>query len=672
MDEESIFQRAIEIDSRAAQIAFLDEACGNDRHVRASVESLLKHHEQASRFLELPPAELQQTATNGHRDTLMDDSRDATLRFLRPSANPGCIGSLGPYQVLDIVGRGGMGVVVRARDPKLNRIVAIKLMNEALAVSPLGRKRFLREAQVAAGVKHINVVTIHGIHEDDGPTPYLVMEFIEGVSLQSKIESHELLTAETVVRIGGQIAGGLEAAHRCGVVHRDIKPANILLEAGSERVKITDFGLARATDDLLLTRDGELIGTPQYMSPEQARGEKADPRSDLFSLGSVLYTLCTGHAAFSAETAIATLRGICDDHPRPIREINDRIPRWLERIVHRLLEKDPDQRPQTAAEVMKLLDAGPVSRWPATVLRPAKVGRKQRTIALAVGTTSIILVGMVLILMRNGRPTRAEVPDGSQNRIVQDGTVEVENLDQPPSDEALFRATPSMVQDVVAEMVKLNPGFDGQVTPTVVNNEVVELHFCADEVTDISPLESFSMLQSLTCRGSTLGAGQLADLSPLEGMQLEMLNVERTRVADLAPLRGMPLRRLHCADAPIVDLAPLAGMPLTHLYIQYSQVADLEPLRDSPLQHLNIAGTPVSDLSPLYEKKLITFYCDESRVADLSPLANMPLRFLNWRKLDQTSPRNRNVVRAIATLELIDGYPPDEFWQRLDGKQNDK
>ena len=158
-----------------------------------------------------------------------------------------------------------------------------------------------------------------------------------------------------ILRIGAQIAAGLAAAHAQGLVHRDIKPSNILLENGVERVKITDFGLARAVDDVEVTRSGEVLGSPQFMSPEQAQGKPIDPRSDLFSLGAVLYTMCTGRSPFRAESTVAVLRRVCDDVPRPIREVNPDIPEELVAIIDRLLAKDPDDRFQTAEEVSDLL-----------------------------------------------------------------------------------------------------------------------------------------------------------------------------------------------------------------------------------------------------------------------------------------------------------------------------
>jgi serine/threonine protein kinase len=175
-----------------------------------------------------------------------------------------------------------MGVVLKAHDPRLNRVVAIKVLSPALASNAAARKRFLREAQAAAAVTHDHVVAIYAIDEAKH-LPYLVMEFVAGQSLQQKIDAHGPLAVQEIVRIGRQIAAGLAAAHTQGLIHRDIKPANILLENGVERVKITDFGLARAVGDVGVTQTGLLAGTPQYMSPEQAHGERVDAVSRRFA-----------------------------------------------------------------------------------------------------------------------------------------------------------------------------------------------------------------------------------------------------------------------------------------------------------------------------------------------------------------------------------------------------
>jgi serine/threonine protein kinase/tetratricopeptide (TPR) repeat protein len=277
-----------------------------------------------------------------------------SLEFLAPSDRPKSLGRLGQYEVLGRIGQGGMGIVLKAHEERLNRIVAVKVLLPALAASPLARRRFLREAQAAAAVCHEHVVTIHAVDEAAG-LPYLVMQLVDGVSLQQKLNRDGALSLKEALRIGLQIASGLSAAHAQGLVHRDIKPANILLEDGVARVKITDFGLARAVDDASLTASGTIAGTPNYMSPEQARGEPVDRRSDLFSLGSVLYAMCTGEPPFRATSTVAVLRQVSDEPPRPIQVLNPDVPQWMANIITRLMAKDPAERYQTAAEVAEIL-----------------------------------------------------------------------------------------------------------------------------------------------------------------------------------------------------------------------------------------------------------------------------------------------------------------------------
>jgi serine/threonine protein kinase len=316
----------------------------------------------------------------------------ADLYFLRPSDRPGALGTLGGYQVHEAIGQGGMGVVLKAFDPALNRLVAIKVLSPALAGCASARRRFTREAQAAAAVCHEHVVAVHGVHEIDG-LPYLVMQYIAGESLQERLDRVGPLPVEEVVRIGLQAASGLAAAHAQGLIHRDVKPANLLLEDGLARVKVTDFGLARTADDIGLTQNGVVAGTPEYMAPEQARGEAVDPRADLFSLGSVLYACCTGVPPFRAGTALEVLRQVSDLTPVPIRERNPEVPAWLEALIVRLLAKDPGRRFQSAAEVAALLEgylahlrqpalaAAPTMPSSPPVIDPGKPGMRPRMTA---------------------------------------------------------------------------------------------------------------------------------------------------------------------------------------------------------------------------------------------------------------------------------------------------
>ncbi|MBC8356619.1 MAG: protein kinase [Planctomycetes bacterium] len=346
MNERHIFTEALERDDPAERSSYLDGACGEDAMLRKRVEKLLRSYGNANSFLEIAPDALIATIAGAE----FAASDEISLNFLEPTEKAGCLGILGQYEVVEVIGRGGMGVVLRAYDTKLNRVVAIKAIAPELATNKIAVKRFLREARTAAAINHDHVVTLHAIHDSE-QLPFLVMEFVEGQSLQDKLEQAGSLDAQEILRIGMQAAAGLAAAHEQGIVHRDIKPANILLENGVERVKITDFGLARAVDDVSVTQPGLITGTPEYMSPEQACGQGIDHRSDLFSLGAVLYTLCTGHPPFRAESSVAMLRAVLEDTPRSIQEINPEIPTWLEELIARLLAKNPDDRFQSAREL---------------------------------------------------------------------------------------------------------------------------------------------------------------------------------------------------------------------------------------------------------------------------------------------------------------------------------
>ncbi len=352
VEREPAWQAAL--DAQAADDATWRAAAASLREPRLEFDSALKlamdNVNQASR-------EQSAVHTPTGLETVESGSGGASepvdLSFLAKSDDPQYLGRLGAYLVESVIGRGGFGVVLKARDPKLARIVAVKVLAPHLAASGTACQRFLREARGAAAVVHEHVITIHAV--EDQPLPHLVMQYVAGQSLQDKLDKGGPLDLQAVLRIGMQTAAGLAAAHKQGLVHRDIKPANILLENGVERVKITDFGLARAADDASLTRSGVVAGTPQYMSPEQARGAAVDARSDLFSLGSVLYAMCAGRAPFRADSTLAVLKRVCEDQARPIREINPAVPAWLASLIDRLMAKDPARRFASAQEVADLL-----------------------------------------------------------------------------------------------------------------------------------------------------------------------------------------------------------------------------------------------------------------------------------------------------------------------------
>jgi eukaryotic-like serine/threonine-protein kinase len=391
MTERDIFLALLDIPDPAARSAFLAKACARDAALRERVENLLQSHDAAGSFLGKPalppltptPLSLEERGGGKGRpddgatqdlgaDSLADKGAAADgndFSFLAASTRPDSLGRLGHYEILEVLGRGGFGIVFRAFDESLRRVVAIKVLVPEMAATSPARKRFLREARASAKVQHDNIVQVFAVEEE--PLPHLVMEFVPGETLQQLLDRNGPLEVPEVVRLGRQIAEGLGAAHDKGLIHRDVKPGNILIEAPSpptplprgERgecghVKIADFGLAQAADDASMSQSGIIAGTPMYMAPEQASADVLDHRADLFSLGSVLYTMCSGRPPFRASSTLAVLKRVAEDTPRPIREIIPEVPQWLCDLIARLHAKKPEDRIATAREVAELLERG--------------------------------------------------------------------------------------------------------------------------------------------------------------------------------------------------------------------------------------------------------------------------------------------------------------------------
>jgi ABC-type branched-subunit amino acid transport system substrate-binding protein len=300
--------------------------------------------------------------------------------FLEPPQKQDELGRLGHYRVLKLLGGGGMGMVFLAEDPRLQRYVALKVMRPELAQNTVARQRFLREARAIAAIRNEHIIAIHDIDEVK-EVPFFAADLLQGMPLDVYLEQEPSMSPSAVIELGLQIARGLEAAHKSGLVHRDIKPANIWLEprdgdfkprSGSGettavtsprsalgisnfgfRVKILDFGLSRpAEEGASLTQCGMIVGTPTYMAPEQADSMPADLRSDLFSLGCVLYEAASGKRTFDGNSVISVLKATALQDPRPLHEIIPAIPVPLSRLIMRLLAKDPNRRPQSATELI--------------------------------------------------------------------------------------------------------------------------------------------------------------------------------------------------------------------------------------------------------------------------------------------------------------------------------
>jgi serine/threonine protein kinase/formylglycine-generating enzyme required for sulfatase activity len=368
------------------------------------------------------------------------------LDFLA-SDDQGALGRLGPYRVLQLMGHGGMGMVFLAEDPALHRQVALKVMLPAYAQKAVAKERFLREARATAQIEHDHIVTIFHVGEDRG-VPYLAMQLLKGRSLEDRLREPNRLTLRQSLRIGREIALGLAAAHERGLIHRDIKPANIWLEDRGQtgpgqargetprgrtatpvprplslvRVKILDFGLARAAnDDTHITQEGTILGTPSYMSPEQAFGRDLDARSDLYSLGCVLYRLTTGVLPFAGKDTMGILIALASEVPKPVRELNADVPEALADLIQALLAKEPADRPASARAVMESLQAierSIASRppsTPTTALPPLEVKRPSRADIdvelVPIGTPVTRRADVELVALRR-RPSRPSRPAG--------------------------------------------------------------------------------------------------------------------------------------------------------------------------------------------------------------------------------------------------------------------
>jgi len=319
------------------------------------------------------------------------------VNAVRPPAGPP---TLGGYRLLRELGRGGMGRVYAAEDPGLHRTVAVKVMAPELAADPAARERFLREARAQAAVQHDHVAVIHDVKQADDGTPFLVLPLLTGETLAARLARADgPLPVAEVVRVARDVAEGLAAAHAKGLIHRDIKPGNIWLEGVDGKVKVLDFGLARSlvrADGDAETLKGTPVGTPAYMPPEQASGQPADARADLFSLGAVMFEMATGRRAFAGDSVFATLTAVATHTPPPARTLNTDIPETVSELITGLLAKDPAARtPATAKGVADTLrwvprakpsTAGPVQPTPSNWIKSvAFVTIPLLTITLCIG-----------------------------------------------------------------------------------------------------------------------------------------------------------------------------------------------------------------------------------------------------------------------------------------------
>jgi serine/threonine protein kinase len=605
--------------------------------------------------------------------------RDVTFRS---SEHPGDLGRLDRYRVLKQLGKGGMGAVYLGFDERLRRKVALKVMLPDAAADPQAKERFLREARAAAQIAHDNVIAIHEADEVDG-IPYIAMQYLQGYPLDVYLAKKGRPSFPQVVRIGREIALGLAAAHRLGLVHRDIKPGNVWLEAPNGRVKILDFGLARPAKSAAgeLTQSGAVVGTPAYMAPEQARGHAVDGRADLFSLGVVLYRLVTDHLPFDGPDVMAILTALAVEEPRPVLEWNNETPPALAELIHELLAKKPGARPQTADEVAARLftiaDRGPGATVKPVVYVPVSVtvlesGNvfegiesacteidsslsrrhapptvRQRPYAfIAGGVVSILLgAGLLTALVGGSKPETRNVDDRPAKKPTEppktvkkpEVSAHFDHSPFPKLDPAWLKTVSALpLTDILGpineELKRRNPDYDGKGLAWVndpLTGTKSALEVKSDQVADLMPLLAVQNLESLSLFAIGQEPSRLASVAPLRGLRkLRCLRIEfHTRLTDLGPLHGLPIEQLLVRGCGVESIEPLRGMPLDKLEIPGLFVPDLRPLARSPLRVFHFGHPDLApDLAPIAECPLEHVRIEWGLGIDLAPLRRCPLK----------------------------------------------
>ncbi len=541
-------------DLEAGVLARHLEGCGR---CSQAVEGLKKESPPTEALLNqevIPPAVERTNAT------------EVGYTFLAPPQRSDELGRLGPYRVLRVLGAGGMGVVFEAEDPHLDRRVALKAMLPTRAASPETRQRFLREARAAAAVEHDHIVHINQVGEDHG-VPYLAMPLLKGESLDDRMKRPGRLPISEVLRVGREIAEGLGAAHERGLIHRDIKPANVWLEGSRSRVKILDFGLARAAADrATLTQAGAIVGTPAYMAPEQARSGSIDARADLFSLGCVLYRLATGEMPFRGADTLAVLASLSLDDPPPPCRVQPEVPPALSDLIMHLLAKNPQDRPPSARAVIEAIRAIEAGNVPSTTLPPGlPLPRRRRILTgLAFLVAALTATGVYLIHINTGQKADID-PDEPKERVGKDTSP------PPVNPAAVNRKAPEAIL-VLGGGVGVTPLRGG--TPGELLREKASL-----------PAEAFSIHSIDLSRFHFPAVRELKDddLDFLRGLEgLEALDLESHAI------QGRGFRFLE------------ASTKLRWISLSHSRVTDtaLEHLsRHKGLQVLALNGTQVSNFA---------------------------------------------------------------------------
>ena len=615
-------------------------------------------------------------------------------RFAPPSVE-GEIGRLGKYRVQKELGRGGMGAVYLAFDERLQRKVALKVMLPKAAANDMAKERFLREARAAAQISSDYVVNIHEADEIDG-TPYIALQFLQGSPLDEYLKKKGTPSIPQIMHMARETALGLAAAHKLGIIHRDIKPANLWLEAPNGRVKILDFGLAKpvvGTEGIELTGSGAVMGTPAYMSPEQGLGKAVDGRSDLFSLGCVLYRLCTGKLPFEGSTLMATLMLIATEEPKPVRELNPTVPEPLADLIRRLMAKKAADRPASAMEVAKELgrlsdaekkpegsaaqpqvvyvpmavsvqeenpfqDIEEPTEYVSEPARPKAPPKPPRKFpALLVGLLCLgflAVLGGVIIIIKNkdGTETKIEVAD--------DATITVKGKDGKqlakvgPNNPKKPVIADNSVDRKAAEWVITQGGF------VWANNEPKSIRAVADLPKDRFNLTDVDLNNT---QMSDAGLGHLKELKSLRSLDLLRTQVSDAGLVHLKELKSLTriiLNGTKVTDAGLVHLKELKSLTqftLSNTQVSGAGLIHLKELKNLTLLNLNDTQVTGEGLVHLKELKgLLYLHLNGTKVSDAGLEHLKELKGLTQLPLNSTAVTDAGLVhlKELKSLTYLD------------------
>jgi serine/threonine protein kinase len=597
--------------------------------------------------------------------------RENLYDFLLPVVRTGAHIALGPYQIVGLLGVGGMGIVLKAEDPKLGRSVAIKMLEPSLAANSASRQRFLREARAAAAAVNDHIVPIYHVGEDRG-VPYLVMPLLVGETLESRLRREGQLHLAEVLRIGREVAAGLEAAHERGLVHRDIKPANLWLDADNGRVRILDFGLVRMTEeDSQLSQIDRPIGTLAYMAPEQARGETVGPRADLFSLGCVLYRISTGVAPFNGATRQALYRALECDQPVSPDQLQPEVPSAFAALVLRLLAKDPGDRPASARDVV-----GEIKNIEHSLLHKSSPPRRPRrlwTILLATAALFFLLYfgfangPTVYRLLTDQGDLVIKTNDPDVEVIIKDKTGKV--IDRTGKREILLKAGEYEIDCVIADGLGEQQFLTRRLTIRRGDRLVVDAHIESPKRTGET---AGKVLQSLETRAANWALSRKATGKILVQGRLEDLAAAQTK-------RHVPFQVVNLFFGPnaklgdpelghLEEMPSLASLKLQGGWVNDSTLAHLRGL--SKLHRIDLVLTQVSDRGLVYLGEIpnldhlivINAPVTDAGLAHLKSIRNLRHLALGFTRVTEAGMDELAAIPTLAGSLILDNCMVTDTW----------